>query len=1433
MPTELELLKNKSSLQMNTKVMAEWNYNVFCETRTRGVIRNKSGSTFKDFLPSTNSHISLTGQAAENPKDRPRRPELGLEKKFSIVSPGQNNSQPSQYMLRVDDVSKEAAYRFSFYARADRDLKFTLIFSQFNNDNDLNFSESKSFEVNSLDYTKHEFLYWPNADDTNKIRVYIHSEKAEEKIYFSNFSVVQTTLYEYNTQEIFKLNEVFEGWRPGEQKAHFSNDGQLSKVLFYTVNSNIVSDIPQMIAPVEDSGGRLYAPSYKRSSYYCDNMSAPDFSPRRGIFAIYDEALVINKLVFKTLNGRSYSKVSRVPGKPESGKIFFGNYIYEYEMFLLEKVNNDYVWNRYTSTAKFKNNGALILHWNGTSWTDTLPSSESQISSDGKSITQTKTIYGVSLNIVSIKLYLDDNPEGSNENAGTPINENLAETIKGKAKGVDLNVRFLEVSPRLLLNLTDYLQSFSISSETDSGEYFVPVGLASSNNATIVFDNLPRMLDNKTVPLFSDMQGLSALSNKLDRNIKFTITYTLSDGINSATDSAPLAVLFSDSWSADEDGSVKVEAFDYAKYLQTQRTTPFLYIRDVINLSRNDVSRSALIGRIISDWLIANNFTDFVISENISDVTVESFFSDPQYNIWEVLQELLLAYQITGYFDNNGILKFDNYLDPDGTKTSETPVFKFTDVPLDGYLPNIAEFSMDQREKPSSIKILYKTTAPKLSTDVGDNDIQKLAFVATRAPEILFEPEAYQGLGIATLAGNIRSTDKQIRLNTKNWTSGGRFIWPEYSGYAAIGSEIIKYDGVMHSYTLINNIVGLKKSSDSGASKIVIKTLHPHSLDVGDSVLIDDLQNPFQSLNTKKSVVSIQSEYEFTVNGQITQLGESYQSTIFGNLQSSQYKAIKNRSDLENLKANIAQRSQDFPLGFSIKITNTGILTNVERGLFGTRAQNHGVVDSDALLNDIPSNLKIRKYDNKTLSTIPNIRSVLSHYKNNEDDVFLKLEGKNPEKTILYFSDIDNQLYSHYKFSFTIQEDAKGAQKGAKDDVIGIVIGFRDTASGATNDPGDGLYIELVPETNKKNTTSIYTIKNGQVVNRQQSNYKLDIMNIKKPPKKKKGKDDKDGKNEGKDKKPPKPKLTWQKHQTVVVTFDKDGVVGVNVNGDRLKFGAAKKRDDQYKPQGLMRTGRGIGMYAGKDSTLLINSLAAYTINNFIVAPDMEITQNLDPILNNGKYGINPLPFYYSANPSIHGMAIMEMQFDKGPAFNIKIFKPSGSYKIKNRNDETRQELFKVTKASTVCSYPIQGAYMSKFLIINVSDAIIPFNSNENFSPLMVSGDILTQSGERFVQQDLPKNTGSEVLEIGSDWIQSESSAERILKRLVSQIDNSSITYELSVFGNPKIQIGDVVSLNYSQGNITDSSSKYYVISVEHDYDGALETNVRLRKITS
>lgn len=1437
----LDFLKTKSSVQMNANVVAEWNYNVFTERRTCGIIENKNDTGFLAALPS--SSILTLNSTNTSTNSSPKPIQYPFEKSFAVVSPSNNPINPTLFKSKVIAtalVSGDKAYRISFYVKSpEENLKVTLVMSQYNSDTNLKYSESKAFESNSLTYTKHEFLYWANATSVNKVVIALHAEYENSSILFSNFSMVPTTLYEYRTQEAFRLTEIFEGWRPGEQKAHLDLTTKTHHSLFYASDPEIPSGLSQGAMAVNNSGDRIYAPSYKRGSYYTDVMlAAPGTTlpttgqPSRGVYAIYDEPMQMNKIVFKALNGKSYMKVDngrKLGSTPNPAPArYFGNYISSYEFFLLEKENNVFVWKKYEDPGQpFAQNGSLILYWNGTQWTRTA--SHSQLSDS--SLSNTKTIYGISVNVTGMKVYISDNENGNL----------ISDAVVKTTSPVDINLRILEVSPRLTINMSPYLQSFSISNDTDAGEYYVPVGLASSNNASMVFENMPRILNGKIVPIFSDNQGDSPLSGKLNKNIKFTITYDLKDELgNTIKDAAnnivgsnlPLSVLFSDTWKTDEDGTVTVNAFDYAKYLQTQKTTYFMHIMNS-TLTNNKGSRSSSkLGRIISDWLIANNFTDFQISESISNVTVESFFSDPQNTIWEVLQELLLAYQITGYFDNNGILQFDNYLDPDDKKSKEEPIFKFTDVLLDQYVPNIIGLSLEQKAQPSSIKIIYRTTAPKVNTDEEDGDIQKISFVSTRVPEILYEAQPYEGLGVATLKTTITDTDREIRLNTDNWNSG-QFIWPEYSGYAVMGTEIIKYDGVIHTYSLINSIDGLKSTS---AGKVTFRTVYDHNLSKGDNVrvtnldyaIINNVQRDVKNLNKIYNIISIQSEKEFTVEATNQYLTGIFAPTIFGSISCSQRKPIKNRSELANLVASISEAQAAQNLDTSFIIQNTGKLTNVERGMFGTRAQFHGVADDKNFRADLPPEMMVKAYNGSLNNAdLKGNSSILSPYKNKDKDIFLNLNGNDPQRTILYFNKSDSNLFTNYKFSFTLKEDSKNPVTGAADDVVGIVIGFKDQTFG--NSRADGLYIEFAADSNKNVKSSIFQIKNGVILDKKQSNFKLDILYEKKTYKKKEGKAEG---GEGK-KKLIDVKRTWQKHQLVMVSFNKDGEVGVSVNGTNLNYGSGNNRSEIYKVSSLTRNNAAIGMYAAKNTNLLINSLSGYTKNNFIVAPDMGITQNLSPILMNGKYGTKPLPFYYSANPYVHGMGILEVQLDKGPAFNIKVFKPNGSYKIKNKDDDTKMVLYKVSSLDTVASYPIQGAYTSKIIIINVGDQVIPFKSDQNFSPLMFSGDILMQSGEKFVQQDLPKNTGADVLEISSDWIQSEPSANRILNKLYSQIENSSITYNLEVFGNPAIKIGDIVSLNYSLGNITSSTAKYYVIGVNHNYDGGLETSINLRRITT
>jgi hypothetical protein len=66
--------------------------------------------------------------------------------------------------------------------------------------------------------------------------------------------------------------------------------------------------------------------------------------------------------------------------------------------------------------------------------------------------------------------------------------------------------------------------------------------------------------------------------------------------------------------------------------------------------------------------------------------------------------------------------------------------------------------------------------------------------------------------------------------------------------------------------------------------------------------------------------------------------------------------------------------------------------------------------------------------------------------------------------------------------------------------------------------------------------------------------------------------------------------------------------------------------------------------------------------------------------------------------------------------------------------------------------------------------------------------------------------------------------------RLVEKsIDGFSRTVNIKIFGNPLIQVGDVVTLSYYLKGL--SEQKYVVHSISNTFNSGLETSLILKKI--
>jgi hypothetical protein len=148
----------------------------------------------------------------------------------------------------------------------------------------------------------------------------------------------------------------------------------------------------------------------------------------------------------------------------------------------------------------------------------------------------------------------------------------------------------------------------------------------------------------------------------------------------------------------------------------------------------------------------------------------------------------------------------------------------------------------------------------------------------------------------------------------------------------------------------------------------------------------------------------------------------------------------------------------------------------------------------------------------------------------------------------------------------------------------------------------------------------------------------------------------------------------------------------------------------------------------------------------------------------------------------------------------------------------------------------ISGAH---FVLANISrqDAII---SGDDETTAMGNGTInhkLFVYGRPAIQKDAQqiektddwsiRRRGIIEVEYDSPWTQNETEANNLADWLVTNWSNSDAKVEIEVFGNPLLELTDIVTLTYK--NMT--NVKFYVIGINNSYEGGLSTTLTLRRV--
>jgi hypothetical protein len=139
--------------------------------------------------------------------------------------------------------------------------------------------------------------------------------------------------------------------------------------------------------------------------------------------------------------------------------------------------------------------------------------------------------------------------------------------------------------------------------------------------------------------------------------------------------------------------------------------------------------------------------------------------------------------------------------------------------------------------------------------------------------------------------------------------------------------------------------------------------------------------------------------------------------------------------------------------------------------------------------------------------------------------------------------------------------------------------------------------------------------------------------------------------------------------------------------------------------------------------------------------------------------------------------------------------------------------------------------FASEAYVLNNTTTTVPL-SDGNTSSMYLIGNTLADSGTlEYTTDDFADYVTKEPVIFESQWIQNEAAAKDLAEWIKLEVVNRGKVVNITTFGNPLLSLGDIVTINYPfQG--FNGTEKFIVISIEHSYDGGLETTVTCRLIS-
>lgn len=340
--------------------------------------------------------------------------------------------------------------------------------------------------------------------------------------------------------------------------------------------------------------------------------------------------------------------------------------------------------------------------------------------------------------------------------------------------GPNSHLDVIQMGLRLEHDLSDVVESYNRDFEISDRDHISPLGVASSNVASVDLSNVDGRFNNDNVD--SPYHGL------IGRFVRMTMELSVdarSTG-GSADERFREFTMWTDVWAGQDEASSSVSLTDSSVFLQEANIPNVFW-------------EKCTVGALIWQTMDILGMTNYNYTRSVLDTSqgVPYFWPDEENTAWDQLSDLSRGTQTAIYFDEYDVLQIKTRRAIFGE--NETVDWALDAVQNGVKLADIEESVREQDTRVNRVEVNYSPA--KYSSD--NNGLPKM--------EVVWEPEDQTVTLRATpLVKDLPSSEIRLWIRAADAA-----FWP-YSSLVNIRGEILRYDGKEYNYYLATGTLAAK-----------------------------------------------------------------------------------------------------------------------------------------------------------------------------------------------------------------------------------------------------------------------------------------------------------------------------------------------------------------------------------------------------------------------------------------------------------------------------------------------------------------------------------------------------------------------------------------------------------------------------------------------